>query len=75
MSKSVLEEFFAHEVDDRVRSELIEVIARGTGDRYLTYNTFNVRLDFDHERVTIEDELDVHRQCVISLHEFAAMLT
>jgi hypothetical protein len=54
---SLLDQFLAEEcnayVVQRIRDE-----AATTGERYLTFNRFNVRLDLDAGVATIEDEID-----------------
>jgi hypothetical protein len=42
-------------VTDVVRRELE---TRTSGSRYFTFNAFNLRLDFDANTATIEDELE-----------------
>ena len=75
MTQSPLDEFLAHELDEYIRSELLAAIAEmATGQRYFTYNAFNVLLDADASTATVEDELDVNRQSVVDVQEFAAML-
>lgn len=68
-------EFLAHEADECVRAQLFTVIDELTdGQRYFTYNTFNVLLDAATTTVTIEDELDATRQSKVSFDEFRARL-
>ena len=56
---SVVERFFDVEANEHVRRVLTtELSSRTTGSRYLTFNVFNVRLDFDVGVATFEDELD-----------------
>jgi hypothetical protein len=76
MTQSPLDEFLAYELDGNIRSELLEVINQmATGQRYFTYNAFNVLLDADASTATVEDELDANRQSVVGLQEFGAMLS
>jgi hypothetical protein len=41
------------------------------GQRYFTFDVFNIRIDADAAAMTVEDELDVNRQCTIALTEVA----
>lgn len=75
MIRPPLDEFLTGEVDDFVRSELLSAIEQlGIGQRYFTYNAFNVLLDGVAHTATVEDELDVSRQTTIGLDEFRALL-
>lgn len=75
MTLSPLDEFLAYELDEWIRSELVAVINEmATGQRYFTYNAFNVLLDADASTVTVEDELDANRQSTVGLQGFGAML-
>lgn len=50
-----------------------EVIRRRLyGIEHLTYNVFNLRLDFDARLAIIEDDLDPGREEQLPLDEFAA---
>lgn len=70
-----LEEFIAGEVDDFVRTELLAAIDQlDDGQRYFTFNAFNVLLDSDAFTATVEDELDVNRHSTVALDEFRALL-
>lgn len=74
MTLSPLDEFLAYELDEWIRSELVAVINEmATGQRYFTYNAFNVLLDADASTVTVEDELDANRQSTVGLQGFGAM--
>jgi hypothetical protein len=75
MTRPVLAEFFAHEVDEYVRLELLTAIDElATGRRYFTYNVFNVLLDADGQIATVEDELDVQRSETVPLGSFGELL-
>lgn len=75
MAQSSLDEFLAFELDDYIRSELLGAISQlSTGQRYFTYNAFNVLLDADASTATVEDELDPTRQTIVGLQEFEALL-
>lgn len=75
MTLPPLQDFMIHEADDFVRSELISAIDElDTGQRYFTYNTFNVLLDADSQVATVEDELDVDRSESVALEAFAELL-
>jgi hypothetical protein len=67
--------FFSEEVDEYVRNLLDqELRSRSSGSRYLTFNVFNVNLDFDEGVATIEDELDPASSEVLSLDELRGRL-
>jgi hypothetical protein len=71
----LVEEFFEYEVDDYVRTQLRDAAAGlATGNRYFTYNAFNVRLDADSGTATIEDEMDVSREVTLELNAFLVLL-
>lgn len=75
MIRPPLDEFLTGEVDDIVRSELLSAIEQlDIGQRYLTYNAFNVLLDGEAYTATVEDELDVNRQTTVGMDEFRALL-
>lgn len=70
-----LEEFLRYEVDDCVRSQLLDAAANlTTGSRYFTYNAFNVRLDADSGTATVEDELSVDRGVTFGLEDLLLLL-
>jgi hypothetical protein len=75
MTLSPLEDFMSHGADEFVRSELLGAIDElDTGQRYFTFNTFNVLLDADARLATVEDELDVERAESVALDAFAEVL-
>lgn len=75
MTRAPLEDFLIHEANDFVRSELLGAIDRlATGQRYFTFNTFNVMLDADAQIATVEDELDIERSETAPLVEFVRRL-
>lgn len=75
MLQTPLQEFLAGEADDFVRTELLAAIDQlDVGQRYFTYNAFNVLLDGDAFTATVEDELDVRRQSTVALDEFRALI-
>lgn len=47
-----------------------EGAAGRSGERYFTFNRFNVRLDLDAGVATIEDELDPDIELVLPMGEF-----
>ncbi len=58
MIRPPLDEFLTGEVDDFVRSELLAAIEQlDVGQRYFTYNAFNVLLDGEACTATVEDSL------------------
>jgi hypothetical protein len=57
--ESIVDRFLAEEVDDHVKDVLgRELQSRESGSRYFTFNVFNVRLDFNADTATIDDELE-----------------
>lgn len=75
MARTVIEDFLRLEANEYVRKQLLEVISTLTiGERYFTYNVFNVRIDARSGTVTIEDELDVDRQEIMDLAAFERVL-
>ena len=73
--ESLVEQFFAEEADDYVKEVLrAELRSRLSGSRYFTFNVFNVRLDFDAETATVEDELESGREESVPLADFRARL-
>lgn len=75
MNQPTIESFLIHEADDFVRSQLLSTIGElVTGQRYFTYNTFNVLLDADTQLATVDDELDVEQSDTVALAAFAALL-
>jgi hypothetical protein len=75
MLRSPLEEFLEGELNDSIREELLSAMEQlEIGRCYFEYNTFNVLLDADASAVTVEDELDVNRQSMLSFVEFKALL-
>jgi len=70
-----LDDFLNHELNAYIRTQLLDAIAQmASGQRYFTYNTFNVLLDADTSTATIEDELDVDRQSTLPLEAFREVL-
>ena len=75
MTSSPLDEFLAFELDNYIRSELLAALSTlATGQRYFTYNAFNVLLDADASTATVEDELAAKRQSVVDIHQFGTLL-
>lgn len=75
MSSSPLEEFLTLELDGYIRSELLAALTTpATGQRYFTYNAFNILLNADASTATVEDELDAKRQSVLDLHQSGTLL-
>jgi hypothetical protein len=55
----LMSRFFAEDASEYVTRLLLDLLRRKTsGVEYLTFNIFNVRLDFETRMATIEDELD-----------------
>jgi hypothetical protein len=66
----VLDRFIRNDFDAYVRERLLaESASRSTGEVYLTFNIFNVRLDFDAASATVEDEFDPEAQETVPLAE------
>jgi len=75
MNVSPLDEFLTGELNDFIRTQLLATIEQlQTGQRYFTYNTFNVLLDVESGTATVEDELDVDRQSTVALDDFRKLL-
>lgn len=73
--QTLLDQFLTGEVDDFVRSELLEAIEQlQDGQRYFTYNAINVLLDGVTRTATIDDELDVSRTSTLELNELQVLL-
>jgi hypothetical protein len=63
--------FFAEDADEQTKRVLDdELRSRTSGSRYFTFNVFNVRLDFDEQVATIEDELDAQSAESLPLDDF-----
>ena len=76
MTRTAIGEFLARELDESTRRQLLGAIeVLRSGQRYFTYNTFNVRLDADTSTATVEDELDVTRHSALTFREFAALIS
>jgi hypothetical protein len=67
---SLLEDFLTEECTDHVVSLLREEAKASSGEKYLTFNRFNVRLDLDARIATIEDELDPDEEVSLPLSQF-----
>ena len=75
MLRPPLDEFLTGELDDFVCAQLLTAIEQlQTGRRYFTYNAFNVLLDAELYKATVEDEFDVDRQTTVGLDEFRTLL-
>ena len=71
MASDLIDRFFAEECNDYVKNVLIrEIASRSAGSRYLTFNAFNVLLDFDAGVITVDDELDAESTCSIPIAAF-----
>ena len=66
----LLEEFLAEECTDDVVGLLRDEAKASGGEKYFTFNRFNVRLDLDEGMATIEDELDPDAEVSLPLAEF-----
>jgi hypothetical protein len=73
MTPSLLEQFLSEECDAHVVRRIREEVS-ASGERYLTFNRFNVRLDLNDGTATIEDELDPDSEASMPLTEFLANL-
>lgn len=70
MSACLIDRFFVEEFDDYVRARIEEAVEVSIGLRYLTFNVFNIILNLDEQRVTVEDELDSSAECTVGLSSF-----
>jgi hypothetical protein len=67
--------FLRDEANGYVRERLLAVVDhRASGVEHLTFNVFNVNMDFDSGTVTIEDELDADVEESVPMREFLAAL-
>lgn len=66
----MIDRFFAEEFNDHVKAVVEQAVAGEEGERYLTFNVFNVAIDLDSGFVTVEDELDASAECTVSLASF-----
>ena len=70
MTASLLEEFLVEECTPHVVDVLSDAAEGQSGERYFTFNRFNVRLDLDAGVATIEDELDPDIELALPVDEF-----
>lgn len=71
----VLERFMRDELDEFVRTRVLnEARSRTTGEALLTFNIFDVRLDFDVRSATIVDVLEPDVDESVPLEDFVARL-
>jgi hypothetical protein len=80
MTPDLLDEFLALDCDTAIRQMLLAEISKHAAAkadvvREFNFNQFNVRLDFQASEVTIDDELDIERKCVVALPAFMAALS
>ena len=75
MTAPLVLRFLAEEGNEYVRSLLLEELAQPSGGaKYLTFNVFNVNLDFEAQLATVEDELDPDAVETLSLSDFRGLL-
>ncbi|NNM44392.1 hypothetical protein [Knoellia koreensis] len=71
MTESYFIHILKHEMTDYERAEILQAARRRpSGRHYLTFNVFNVLMDFDSSTATVEDELDVDSAESLPLDEF-----
>lgn len=71
---SLLHQFVAEECTPHVVAVLLNEASGDSGERYLTFNRFNVRLNLDTGVAVIEDELDPALEQCVSIHDLMAAL-
>jgi hypothetical protein len=72
---TLLARFLAEEATVYVTNLILDAIDRRTsGAEYLTFNVFNLRLDFDEGTATIEDELDASAEEDVAIDALRAAL-
>jgi hypothetical protein len=79
MIRELVTEFLAQECSLSVRHNLLEEIIRHRGRpvvRDHTFNRFNVRVDFENDRVVIDDDLDISDRgsCGMLVEKFVAAI-
>ncbi len=74
MTAGLLDEFLAEECTPHVVQLLREAAQVESGERYFTFNRFNVRLDLDAGIATIEDELDPDLEADLPIDEFVQLV-
>jgi hypothetical protein len=71
----LIDQFFEDEADDRVREILLRACTRRDLEQgYLTFNAFNVRLDYGVGIAVVEDELNPEAEQSISISELIRRL-
>jgi hypothetical protein len=71
----LLDQFLAHELNDYVRSTLLDAaVVPIAGSKYFTFNAFNVLLDFERAIAVVENELDPTASETVDLSEFTRRL-
>lgn len=73
MKSSLLEQFLQEEANPYV-IDAVRDAARASGERYLTFNRFNIRLDLETGMATIEDELDPEGEMAVPIDDLLASL-
>jgi len=73
------ESFFRHILEQEMtayeRGEILQAVRqRPSGRHYLTFNVFNVLMDFDSSTATVEDELDADVAESLPLDEFLSAI-
>lgn len=71
----LVDEFLADECNPHVVGVIRkEVASRRSGEAYLTFNRFNLRLDIDRGIATIEDDLDPDSELSLPIDDLLAQL-
>lgn len=75
MAAPLVLRFLKEECNEYVRSLLLTEMGRPSGAaKYLTFNVFNVNLNFEQQLATVEDELDPESEETLPLSDFQALL-
>ncbi len=71
---SLLDLFLEQDADPHVARLLRDAAKLERGERYFSFNRFNVRLDLDSQIATIEDELDPESEFSLSVPDLVDRL-
>ena len=72
---TLVEDFISEEGDAYAVNVIwTELANRKSGEAYLTFNRFNLRLDIDSGTATIEDELDPSSEYSLPISELLGQL-
>jgi hypothetical protein len=75
MTAGLLDQFLEEECTPHVVQRLREAARVESGERYFTFNRFNVRLDLDAGIATVEDELNPEFEVDLPIDELVQLVT